>query len=338
MTMDIDTPAGPPPERHPIGFTASGSEYFRIWIVNLLLIVVTLGLYLPWAKVRKLQYFHANTWVDGDALGFHGEPAKMLRGTLIAAAFLIVYSVGSHFSGWAALLAALAFVGLWPALFRASMRFRLANTSWRGLRFRFTGDTGGVYGALLLPLALALLPFAVAGLTVTAGEGGRPAAPSPGATGLIGLCTLVFVVGLPFFLWKLRCYQHGHYAYGGLQTRLDAGVGAFYGVFIKLIGMTLLVMVIAGLGVSLLIGIGAIGRKGPGMGFAMVATLMVFAIVGVLLFNVLPKSYMQVRLQNLLWSTTGNEVLRFDSRLKLGPFLRLQLKNYLLIFLTLGLY
>lgn len=338
MTSAIDTPAGPPPERHPVGFTASGSEYFRIWIVNLLLIVVTLGLYLPWAKVRKLQYFHANTWVDGDALGFHGEPAKMLRGTLIAAAFLIVYSVGSHFSGWAALLAALAFVGLWPALFRTSMRFRLANTSWRGLRFRFTGDTAGAYGALLPPLALALLPFAVAGLTVESGEGGRPAAPSAAATGLIGLCMLVFVVGLPFFLWKLRRYQHGHYAYGGLQTRLDADVGVVYGVFIKLIGLSLAVMVLAGLGVGLLIGIGAIGRQGSGMGVAMVATLMIFAIGGVLLFNILPKSYLQVRLQNLLWSTTGNEVLRFDSRLKLGPFLRLQLKNYLLIFLTLGLY
>jgi uncharacterized membrane protein YjgN (DUF898 family) len=325
MIIDIDTPAGPPPERHPIGFTASGSEYFRIWIVNLLLIVVTLGLYLPWAKVRKLQYFHANTWVDGDALGFHGEPAKMLRGTLIAAAFLIVYSVGSHFSGWAALLAALAFVGLWPALFRASMRFRLANTSWRGLRFRFTGDTAGAYGALMPPLALALLPFAVAGLTVESGEGGRPAAPSAAATGLIGLC-------------KLRRYQHGHYVYGGLQTRLDADVGVVYGVFIKLIGLTLAVMVLAGLGAGLLIGIGAIGRKGPGIGVAMVMTLMIFAIGGVLLFNILPKSYLQVRLQNLLWSTTGNEVLRFDSRLKLGPFLRLQLKNYVLIFLTLGLY
>lgn len=338
MTMDIDTPAGQSPERHPIGFTASGSEYFRIWIVNLLLIVVTLGLYLPWAKVRKLQYFHANTWVDGDALGFHGEPAKMLRGTLIAAAFLIVYSVGSHFSGWAALLAALAFVGLWPALFRASMRFRLANTSWRGLRLRFTGDTAGAYGAMLPPLALALLPFAVVGLTVGSGEGGKPAAPSPAATGLMGLCMLAFVAGLPFFLWKLRRYQHGHYAYGGLQTRLDADVGVVYGIFIKLIGLTLAVMVLAGLGVGLLIGTGVIGRKGPGMGTAVVAMLVIFAIGGVLLFNILPKSYLQVRLQNLLWSTTGNEVLRFDSRLKLGPFLGLQLKNYLLIFLTLGLY
>lgn len=336
--MDIDTPAGPRPERHPIGFTASGSEYFRIWIVNLLLIVVTLGLYLPWAKVRKLQYFHANTWVDGDALGFHGEPAKMLRGTLIAAAFLIVYSVGSHFSGWAALLAALAFIGLWPALFRASMRFRLANTSWRGLRFRFTGDTAGAYGALLPPLALVLLPFAVAGLTVGGGEGGKPGAPSAAATGLIGLCMVVFVVGLPFFLWKLRRYQHGHYAYGGLQTRLEADVGVVYGVFIKLIGLLIAAAVLAGLVFGLFGAIGAIGRKGGGPGVALIILMAVIGLASVLLLNILPKSYLQVRLQNLLWSTTGNDVLRFDSRLKLGPYLGLQLKNYLLIFLTLGLY
>lgn len=336
--MDIDTPAGPRPERHPIGFTASGSEYFRIWIVNLLLIVVTLGLYLPWAKVRKLRYFHANTWVDGDALGFHGEPAKMLRGTLIAAAFLIVYSVGSHFSGWAALLAALAFIGLWPALFRASMRFRLANTSWRGLRFRFTGDTAGAYGALLPPLALVLLPFAVAGLTVGGGEGGKPGAPSAAATGLIGLCMVVFVVGLPFFLWKLRRYQHGHYAYGGLQTRLEADVGVVYGVFIKLIGLLIAAAVLAGLVFGLFGAIGAIGRKGSGPGVALIILMAVIGLASVLLLNILPKSYLQVRLQNLLWSTTGNDVLRFDSRLKLGPYLGLQLKNYLLIFLTLGLY
>ena len=40
-----------------LGFTASGSEYFRIWIVNLLLTLGTLGLYYPWARVRKLRYF-----------------------------------------------------------------------------------------------------------------------------------------------------------------------------------------------------------------------------------------------------------------------------------------
>ena len=48
-----------------IRFTGSGSEYFRIWAVNLLLILVTLGLYLPFAKARRIRYFYANTLVDG---------------------------------------------------------------------------------------------------------------------------------------------------------------------------------------------------------------------------------------------------------------------------------
>jgi len=337
--MDTDAPAGTAPQRHPISFTASGSEYFRIWIVNLLLIVVTLGVYLPWAKVRKLQYFYANTWVDGDALGFHGEPAKMLRGTLIAAGFLIAYSVGSNFSGWAALLAAVAFVALWPALFRASMRFRLANTSWRGLRFRFTGDTAGAYAALMLPLALALLPVAFAGISAGESmENGKPGAPSAAAAGFIGVGMLAFFVGLPFFLWKLRRYQHNHYRYGGLQTRLSADVGVVYGIFIKLMALSIAAMVVVGVLAALFIGIGAFGRKSNGLGALFFASMFVIGIGGVLIFNVLPKSYLQVRLQNLMWSTTGNDVLRFDSRLRLGPYLGLQFKNYLLIFLTLGLY
>ncbi|MGH8034242.1 MAG: DUF898 family protein, partial [Lysobacterales bacterium] len=32
-----------------IEFTGSGSEYFRIWVVNLLLLLVTFGIYYPWA-------------------------------------------------------------------------------------------------------------------------------------------------------------------------------------------------------------------------------------------------------------------------------------------------
>ena len=324
------------PQRHAIEFSASGSEYFRIWIVNLLLILVTLGVYLPWAKVRKLKYFYSNTWVGGDALDFHGDPRKMLRGTLIAAGFLIAYSVGSNFSGWAALVAALAFVALWPALFRASMRFRLANTSWRGLRFHFAGDTAGAYGCMLPPLALALLPVAIAGAMAGASAGGdRPGALPAAASGLAGLGMLAFFASLPYFLWRVKRYQHGNYAVGALpKTRLGADVGVLYGIFIKLIGMSFLL----GLTAAGLIGLFAFFGRRAGADAGFVAVVLLVGFGGILLFNILPRSYLQVRLQNLLWSTTGNEVLRFDSRLQLSSYLGLQCRNYLLILVTLGLY
>lgn len=340
----MNTTEAPVPQRHPIEFTASGSEYFRIWIVNLLLIVLTLGLYLPWAKVRKLKYFYGNTWIGGDALDFHGDPRRMLRGTLIAAGFLIAYTVGSNFSGWAALLAALAFVALWPALFRAAMRFRLANTSWRGLRLRFTGDTAGAYACMLPPLALALLPVAVAGAFAGASADGPPG-PSgqlpgqlPGAlAGLVGFAMLAFFVGAPYFLWRVKRYQHDHYAIGDLQTRLKADVGVIYGIFFKLIGLSVAAILLLILLVAVLAGAaGTFGSGGRGTGIVAVTILLGFG--GILLFNILPKSYLQVRLQNLLWSTTGNAVLRFDSRLRFGSYLGLQCRNVLLIVLTLGLY
>jgi len=331
--MESGTPATGAVQRHPIEFTATGSEYFRIWIVNLLLTLVTLGLYLPWAKVRKLQYFYRNTWVDGDALDFHGEPRKMLRGTLIAGAFLVVYSVGSNFSGWAALLAALAFIGLWPALFRAALRFRLANTSWRGLRFRFTGDTAGAYACMLPPLALALLPVAVMGAMAPAGRA-QPGALPPVASTLVGFGMLAFFAALPYFLWRIRRYQHGNYAFGKLQTRLEADLGVLYGIFIKLIGISLLAVVVLGGMVFMFILSGR--RAGMGAGYFGAVTLV--GIGGILMLNILPKSYLQVRLQNLIWSRTGNDVLRFKSELPLAAYLGLQCKNYLLIFLTLGLY
>ncbi|RYF66268.1 MAG: DUF898 family protein, partial [Comamonadaceae bacterium] len=44
-------------EPHPMAFTGSGGEYFRVWIVNVLLTIVTLGFYTPWARRRTAQYF-----------------------------------------------------------------------------------------------------------------------------------------------------------------------------------------------------------------------------------------------------------------------------------------
>src|SRR5437868_2663286 len=151
---DDVAPAGEPhTHRLDIRFTGSGSEYFRIWIVNLLLTIVTLSLYHPWAKVRRLRYFYGNTLVDGHALDFHGNPWKMLRGYLLVGAMVLLYSLAGKFSPVAGLVAFLIVAAIWPALFKASLQFRLANTSWRGLRFRFKGDTPSAYRAML-PLFL----------------------------------------------------------------------------------------------------------------------------------------------------------------------------------------
>jgi uncharacterized membrane protein YjgN (DUF898 family) len=51
--MDAGIPAQPAGDSIALEFTGCAGEYFRIWIVNVCLSVLTLGIYSAWAKVRR---------------------------------------------------------------------------------------------------------------------------------------------------------------------------------------------------------------------------------------------------------------------------------------------
>ena len=323
----------------PLEFTGSGSEYFRIWIVNLLLTLVTLGLYYPWAKVRKLRYFYGNTVVAGHALDFHGQPRRMLRGTLLAGALLVAYGQAGEFSPIAGFVAALALSLLWPALFRAALQFRLGHTSWRGLRFAFAGSAADAYKALAVPLLIFLLLPSALGMLADP-EGGKADAAAAATVGLAILALLgVGLLALPYFHWRQKKYQHDHYRVAQLQSELRIGTGTIYGIYLRTLGLVLLVPVAFGIAVALTLG-GVLADKG--WYSTLIVALAMFAwalfLFGGLYLYIVVGPYFTVRLQNLLWTKTGNRYLRFRSELPLSRYLGLQLKNYLLVLITLGLY
>ena len=43
--------------RYQVEFHGSGSEYFKIWIVNVFLTIITVYVFSAWAKVRTKRYF-----------------------------------------------------------------------------------------------------------------------------------------------------------------------------------------------------------------------------------------------------------------------------------------
>jgi uncharacterized membrane protein YjgN (DUF898 family) len=318
-----------------IRFTGSGSEYFRIWIVNLLLSIVTLSLYRPWAKVRRLRYFYANTLVDGHAFDFHGDPKKMLRGYLLVGLMLIAYSAAGQFSAMAALVALVFLAVLWPALLRASMQFRLANTSWRGLRFRFNGTLGGAYRGMLplfVPaIAMGLLRFEIV----------DPQHPTMAYIkhiyAVLGLALLV----APLMWWIFKRYQHDNYGLGQWQTRLDLGPGSFYGLSLRVFGVALLSGIIVSVAGGILAAImGGAGAFGGLTHNKILLGIAIFAVVllGYLLFLLVPIPYAISRAQNMIWGHTRCDEIRFDSNLPFEATVKLTLKNWLLMLLTLGLY
>ena len=54
-----------------IEFKGKALEYFGIWLANILLTVVTIGIFSAWAKVRRLKYFYNNTNILENSFAYH---------------------------------------------------------------------------------------------------------------------------------------------------------------------------------------------------------------------------------------------------------------------------
>lgn len=139
--MDTASAAGSAAERtlHTLEFKGSGGEYFRIWIVNIALTIVTLGIYSAWAKVRTVRYFRGNTFLAGHSFDYHASPLRILIGRIIAVTFLVAYGVGARISPFAPLVWSILFLFILPWLVVSSLRFNARNTSYRNVRFNFVG-------------------------------------------------------------------------------------------------------------------------------------------------------------------------------------------------------
>ena len=323
-----------------IAFTGSGSEYFRIWIVNLLLTLVTFGLYFPWAKVRRLRYFYGNTVVDGEPLGFHGNAFKMFKGFVIVAVFFGLYSVASKFSPTAGFVAFLVIAALWPALFKSSMQFRMANTSWRGLRFGFSGSMRDAYAACLPLFVPSVLLLAVMLMAPELQEAAPAKAPSGLWLSLFAAAMVFTLVISPWLMWNLKRYQHSHYHLAQETTQFYANARSYYWLCLKVIGVAFFIyLALIAVAVVGVLGVGALSLsgkmpKGP-MGQVLVVAGSVF--FSLLAFSAI-KPYAIARFQDLVWNGTRSAHLQFASNLRARTIIALSFKNWILMLLTLGLY
>jgi len=148
------TPAVSPNEStRPFVFHGNGSEYFRIWIVNILLSIVTLGIYSAWAKVRNAQYFYGHTEVAGSRFAYLANPLTILKGRIIAVILFVAYSVISNVYPTAGVVLALALLIALPWVVIRSLRFNMRMSAWRNVRFGFDGEIGeAVMVFILWPL------------------------------------------------------------------------------------------------------------------------------------------------------------------------------------------
>ncbi len=128
-------------------FTGNWREFAPIALTNLLLTIVTLGIYRFWAAARERRYLWSHTRFIDDRLEWTGTGREMFMGFLFAMAIFLPLVLILQFGlqammlrghvglagvvGLACYVALLYLVGL--ALFRA-LRYRLSRTYWHGIR------------------------------------------------------------------------------------------------------------------------------------------------------------------------------------------------------------
>ena len=304
-------------------FTGKAREYFRVWIVNLFLTVATLGLYSPWAKVRRKRYLHGHTWLAGSNFDYHGDPWAILRGRLVAVAAFLLYTTTAHFSPRAGAAVLLVLMPAVPWLILRSFAFNAANTSWRHLRFGFEGRYSGALRAIapfaLAPLATLLLP-----LPEVAGR------PTLRNTALLAAPGVLFGLAYPYARARLAMLHIGGSRYAGEAFRARVGVGSFYGIYIKAFFVMFAFGALMGIATALLGTLVARRVQAPEL-------LDVAIIVAYVVILATAMGYTQARTANLLMNATRLGGLGLRSKLSAKKLMSLYIGNVLAISATLGL-
>ena len=280
-------------------FTGTGGDYFRIWIVNLVLSVLTLGIYSAWAKVRREQFFHRNTLLAGSGFDYHGNPKAILKGRLIAWTLFGLMGVSQKFSPALYGVLLLCSIPILPWLLMRSLKFRAANTSYRGLRFHHDGT-----------YLQAFVAFVVQGIPVLFGG-----------------------LWLPMWMRAIKRFQLGNLSFGRTAFKCEPSASGFFGAYFK--GSLLAILLVAVAAVVLVPMFRPLAT-GIDPGSEALATFVPFAFL--MLLTLIVRPYIAARLANLTWNATSVGGKAFISTQTYRSYLAVVVGNFVLIVLTLGLY
>lgn len=310
------------PHQYDFYFHGTGLEYFRIWIVNLLLIIITLGVYSPWAKVRRLRYFYGNTELNGEVFDFTANPKRILLGRLIALGIYIAISVASSFSPVLSVLGGILLALMFPWLLRSTLRFRARNSQYKNVRFIFEGSllhayllfgTMGLFSGFMFYLLSSDIDSVSAN------------------TNIIQSLLFFMLFGLlsPVAWFVFKRYQFNNTYFGTMNFQFNATLWQVYKAMIMpiLIGFGFIIISV----ITMIIG-GTIGNE-SGLGLA------VLGVIGIYLAMLIIAPLTQAYLYKVVWENTTLDNNQFAlNDFSVFRFAFIQFTNLLMIGLTLGLF
>jgi uncharacterized membrane protein YjgN (DUF898 family) len=294
---------------HRVSFTGRASEYFGIWIVNVLLTIITLGIYSAWAKVRRNRYFFGNTVLLGRSFEYHARGLQILIGRLIVFGGLIVLNLIATLSPILVLLPTIVILVALPWLVARGLRFSARVTSYRNVRFDFVGGAGGAFKAFIVGSLIAVLTLGI--LTPLASR------------------------------W-VSVYVGSNLRYGGKAFETDPRLGPLYkswllSLLIVLVGVAILALIVFMNLALILPMIETPGSLTPEQQYPLFISAVFGYIVFFATFGVAALFY-RAGVRNVVWSaTTFDGRHRLSSDLSRTRYAWIAVSNVVVTLLTLGL-
>lgn len=313
MCRFADERAGGMTETRPVShvtrgeFRGQAGEYFGIWIVNILLTIVTLGIYSAWAKVRRNRYFYGNSFVDNHSFDYHARGLQILIGRAIVFVFFVIVQIVSVFYPLAGLVLPFVVLLALPWLLSRGLRFSARVTSYRNIRFDFKGTPWGAFVSVILG-------------------------------GLVAFFSLGLLAPLAS-RWLYR-YVFNNLRYGDRSFATDPRIGKLYRAWVPAIIVTLIGAAIAvGLGVMIYVASGVMDDAASKEGIALRGIAMVYGtLIPFLIVYTIAAVLYRVGVRNVVMNATlldGRHRLFSDmGRLR---YLWIVVSNLLVTVLTLGL-
>lgn len=314
----------------PVEFRGNGSEYFGIWIVNLLLSILTLGIYSAWAKVRTNQYFYSNTLVDGHSFGYHAVPMQILKGRILAIGLFVLYNLLSAVNPILALAGILLFAVLLPWIIVVALRFRLRMTSYRNVRFAFRGDVGEAFIYYMMLPGLVITASAMLA-TFGAAIFQRDLTAQMIA---MGLAALLWLALFPQIILRKDRWRFGNIQYGRTPlVRANFNARPYY---LALLASGVAVMLFIGLAIAAVTALGLSGgnlKSDPttAVGFTVVIFVgyMFSLFFGITVYTTIVRNH---QFNNLVIPNLA----KTRSNINLWSYLLLMMGNAGLLLITLG--
>ncbi len=292
---------------YPFQFTGNATEYFKVWIVNIALTILTLGIFSAWAKVRTQRYFYGNTYLDGSTFEYLASPIAILKGRLIAVVFFLLYWVAVNFVPLLMLPVMIVFVVAFPWVVARSMLFRARNTAYRNLRFDFNGRYGEVAKVFILwPI---LIPFTI---------------------GLIW----------PYVHYRQKRLLVANSEFGDSGFDFNAESKDFYQIYAVALVMVLVIPMVFGLVGVLSAGVFAglnENELADGQQTQMAIVMSMLVMFLTLGLQYLVYVFVTTRITNLTYSASTLSNARLESRLKVPAMMWIYFSNALAIAVSVGL-